>query len=417
MLLRYEIMDARYTEQYFKKRKTLSPKLIITSPPYHNLKNYDNKKNQLGYQQTYDNYITDVVNVLNQCFNVAAENSTLWLVVDTIRENGELKPLPFDIIGKLTNAKCWTLRDIIIWNKKKNIPWHAKGRFKNSFEYILFFSKGSEYKFDIDKIRELGDYKKWFKSYPERYSSKGQAPSNIWEFNSPLRGWGNGYQKHLCPFPFELIERIISLATNEKDLVFDPFVGSGSVLAIANLMNRKAIGFDLSTNYKEAFEKEVKIGAKKYFEKSEKESEKKKKALGEFKKENIKLRKVKAAIELSTLINKKYKDQSNRFFVLTNGKQKELNLYFVADNLSKDKSLVAIIEKLKKHALQEYKLKTNIHIVSSKKFSNEIDVNKKLYLYSPEKFHQHDGKLKIFEILNGQGDSQKIYSDLLLSIS
>ena len=187
MLLRYEIIDARHTELYFKKRKTLSPKLIITSPPYHNLKNYDNKKNQLGYQQTYDNYLTDVVNVLNQCFIIAAENSTLWLVVDTIRKNGELKPLPFDIIGKLINDKSWTLRDIIIWNKKKNIPWHAKGRFKNSFEYTLFFSKGSEYKFDIDKIRELGEYKKWFKSYPERYSSKGQAPSNIWEFNSPLR--------------------------------------------------------------------------------------------------------------------------------------------------------------------------------------------------------------------------------------
>src|SRR3972149_7160596 len=143
MLLRYELIDARHTELYFKKRKALSPKLIITSPPYHNIKNYDNKKKQLGYHQSYDNYLTDVVNVLVQCFNVAAENSTLWLVVDTIRKNGELKPLPFDIIGKLTNTKSWTLRDIIIWNKKKNIPWHAKGRFKNSFEYILFFSKGS----------------------------------------------------------------------------------------------------------------------------------------------------------------------------------------------------------------------------------------------------------------------------------
>ena len=214
-----------------------------------------------------------------------------------------------------------------------------------------------------------------------------------------------------------MIERIISLASNEKDLVFDPFVGSGSVLAIANLMKRRAIGFDLSINYKEAFEKEVKIGAKKYFEKSEMESEKKKKALGEFKKENIKLRKIKAAVELSSLINQKYKDQSHRFFALTNGKQKELNLYFVADNISKDESLVEIIEMLKKHVLKEYKLKTNIHTVSSKKFINEIEANKKLFVYSPEKFHQHDGNLKVFEILNGHGDSQKIYSDMLLSIS
>ncbi|MCX6174966.1 MAG: site-specific DNA-methyltransferase [Ignavibacteriales bacterium] len=417
MLLRYEIIDARHTELYFKKRKPLSPKLIITSPPYHNLKNYDNKKNQMGYKQTYDNYLIDVINVLKQCFSIAAKNSTLWLVVDTIRKQGELKPLPFDIINKLSDSKSWKLRDIIIWNKKKNIPWHAKGRFKNSFEYILFFSKGSEYKFNIDKIRELGEYKKWFKSYPERYSSKGQAPSNIWEFNSPLRGWGKGYQKHLCPFPFELIERIISLATNEKDLVFDPFVGSGSVLAIANLMNRKAIGFDLSTNYRKAFEKEVKVGAKKFFEKSEKESVKNKKALGEFKKENIKLRKVKAAVELSSFINKKYINQSNRFFVLTNGKQKELNLYFVTDNIKQDKSLILMIETLKKRALQEYKLKTNIHILSSKKFSEENNINKKLYLYAPEKIHQYEGKLKIFEIMNGKGDSKKIYSDLPLSIS
>lgn len=417
MLLRYETLDARMTLTYFKEKKTLSPKLILTSPPYHDLKNYDDKKKQIGFNQTYHDYLKDVIDVLNQCYKIAADNSTLWLVVDTIRKKGELIPLPFDIIGTLGESKTWTLRDLIIWNKKKNVPWHKKGRFKNTFEYILFFSKGNDFQFDIDKIRELGDYKKWFKSYPERYSSKGQAPSNIWEFNSPLRGWGNGYQKHLCPFPFELIERIISLTTTEKDVVFDPFAGSGSVLAIANLMKRRAIGFDLSVNYKKAFEKEVKIGAQKFFEKNEKEIELKKKALGEFKKENIKLRKLKAALKFSAFLNEKYKDQSNRFFVLESKKQKEIDLYFVADNISNEKFLDVVFEELKKHVLSEYKLKTNVFVLSSRKFCNKIDINRKLYLYSPEKFHQHEGKLKVFEILNGYGDSQKIYSNMSLSIS
>lgn len=269
----YNIGDSRDIYNILKKNKSKKPNLIITSPPYYDIKNYENKKKQIGYGQNFSEYKNDIVNIFQQCYNYSSKNATFWLIMDNIRRDGELIPLSFELINKMNKEKkhTWKLKDIIIWSKQKNIPWHHKGILKNHFEFILFLTKNGNYKFNIDKMREVADLKKWWISYPERYNPNGKVPTNIWEFNSPIRGWGNGCQKHFCPFPFQLVERIISLSTDQGDLVLDPFAGSGSVLAIANQMGRNSIGFDINTSYKKKFEQEVLPGAERYWKKRKKD--------------------------------------------------------------------------------------------------------------------------------------------------
>jgi hypothetical protein len=92
-------------------------------------------------------------------------------------------------------------------------------------------------------------------NYPERYNPRGKVPTNIWEMVTPTQGsWGDGNIDHPAPFPPEMVERIISLTTDKDDVVFDPFAGSGTVLAQAEAMERLPIGFELSETYSEMYQ-------------------------------------------------------------------------------------------------------------------------------------------------------------------
>src|SRR5207253_1419630 len=143
----------------------------------------------------------------------------------------------------------WLLKDIIIWNKTRTLPWSGHGQFRRIFEYILFFAKTSAFKYHVDRIKEPDDLKEWWVKYPERYSPKGKVPSSIWTFPIPVQGsFSRSNFRHFCPFPSSLIERILLLTTDLGDCVFDPFAGSGVVLAQAKAMGRRFIGCDVNKN-------------------------------------------------------------------------------------------------------------------------------------------------------------------------
>jgi DNA modification methylase len=282
------------------------PRAIITSPPYFDIKNYGHTDNQIGIGQTYPSYINDVAKILQNCYELSARNASLWLIVDTIRKGGLTHTIPFDVAAAFSemNDKSWELRDVVIWNKVKGVPWNTKSNFKNMFEYILFFSKTRKYKFRTELVRDILDLKKWWLTYPERYNPKGKAPTNIWEFAIPMRGWPNGCQNHLCPFPFSLVERILSISTDAGDTVLDPFAGSGSVLAVAKSMNRKAIGIDINREYKRRYQEEVLPGAIKYWERRKKELASMKDRLKDFRIINNRLRKLKMAVKIISELQK-----------------------------------------------------------------------------------------------------------------
>jgi DNA modification methylase len=246
----YLCHDARNIERILEPE---SVQLTITSPPYFDTKDYEGSERQIGWRQTFEDYLADIEVVFKKLYEATRTDGSLWIVVDTYRREGGLKLLPLRIMDTLEEVG-WIPQDVILWDKVKNLPYSRRGQFRDNFEYILFLSKGSKFKYYIDRIRELHNLKKWWVKYPERYHPKGKAPSNIWRINIPNQGaWSNSSIQHLCPFPPRLVERIIQLSTDEDDLIFDPFAGSGVVLAQANCMNRKFVGCDINKKYRARF--------------------------------------------------------------------------------------------------------------------------------------------------------------------
>ncbi|MDL0122390.1 DNA-methyltransferase [Halobacterium salinarum] len=268
----------------------------VTSPPYFDLKEYGSAdETEVGQHGSYVEYLDELREIFEDVYSITKEDGSLWVVVNTFRRNHELVQLPFDIARVCQNldqgmecSNCgstvlrgvevldeqgtacphcghtmssedsWILQDIVVWNKNKALPYTKEGRLRNVFEYVLCFSKSSEFALEMDRIREShpGNFKRWWADFPERYHPLGKLPENIWEFEPPTRGSFNGdvdVFDHPAAFPPGLIERILTLSTDPNDVVLDPFAGSGVTVAQAELMDRNGIGVELNEEYCEAY--------------------------------------------------------------------------------------------------------------------------------------------------------------------
>lgn len=414
-MIKYFVKDSRKLRDFLPNKTNLKPSCIITSPPYYDLKDYSQSSKQIGYLQSYDDYLNDVVDVLRQCYDVSNEKATLWLVVDTFKKNGEIVSLPTDINNKLKierKKSRWILNDIVIWYRSKNLPWHQKGNFKNEFEYILFFSKNKSYFFNIDQVREIVDYKKWWKTYPERYNPKGKPPSNFWDYTTPIRGWGNGKQNHLCPFPFPLIERIIKLATAKNDLILDPFAGSGTVLAMAKELGRSAIGLDINAHYKKLFEEEVLRGAKDYWLKRKKELRVIESNVHKFSSLNENLRKIKASKSIIYEACKK-SDKSIAFLYFPKIKKNNAVLFFVSNNTFQNGEIIDF--NIVKKILKSYKVQVQVEEISKTKFFKEFS-STKFYSYLANKIYSFEDELEYDKVNSRKNHTDILYSNLKLQL-
>ena len=222
----------------------------ITSPPYFDMKDYG-VDGQIGFGQSYQEYLDDLTKIFDQIRKHTCDDGTLWIIIDTFKRNGDIVLLPFDIAERLKGVG-WHLQNIIIWKKDKTVPWASSGFVQRKFEYILFFSKNNEYKSYGDRVRifDQSKLKEWWVRYPERYNPKGKALDEVWDFPIPVQGsWGKEYIKHFCPLPKEMVSTMISISTDEGDLVCDPFAGTGTVLAQAAYMKRGYIGVELNPSY------------------------------------------------------------------------------------------------------------------------------------------------------------------------
>lgn len=233
--------------------------LIVTSPPYWDMKQYGEVE-QTGFKQTYEEYLDDIEQTFATLYDLSKDTATLYVNSDTLKRDGKIIRLPDDIAKRLENIG-WIHKDILIWNKGKTLPWSHKGQMRNTFEYIHMFVKSEDYKYYIERIKTVDELKEWWVDYPERYSPEGKVPGNIWEFNIPTQGsWGSKKDfgdkefKHACPFPPEMMARLIKLSSDEGDVVFDPYAGTGVLLATAENLNRRYLGLDTNPGYKEIFE-------------------------------------------------------------------------------------------------------------------------------------------------------------------
>lgn len=279
------------TDAFAEEELTGAVDVVITSPPYHDKKDYGvDEERQVGLGDSYATYLNDIRKVFNQTYDLTSESGTLWIVVNTFKQDQRVVRLPFDIAdicenlpgydtcpncettlqkrretGRLVCENCgnevdplaesWRLQDIIVWDKGRARPWSGDGQFRNVSEYILCFSKApTGFDFDLDAVRIANpDEFEWWLKYPERYHPRGKTPTSIWEFTTPTQGsWGDDLD-HPAPFPPALVERIVKLTTDPGDIVFDPFAGTGTVLAQAEAMGRRPLGLEIHEEYVDSY--------------------------------------------------------------------------------------------------------------------------------------------------------------------
>jgi len=286
----------------------------ITSPPYFDMKDYGTD-NQVGYGQTYYDYLSDLQSIFQDILQITEEDGTLWIIIDTFKKDNQVVALPFDLSDKLKEIG-WLLQDIIIWKKDKTVPWSNNGFVQKKFEYILFFSKSSKFKSNKNSVRvyDTSQLKRWWVKYPERYNPKGKALDEVWEFPIPIQGsWGEQYIRHFCPLPKEMVATMIQISTDEDDIILDPFAGSGTVLSQSTYMKRNYIGFELNPDYIQMFKDYL----AKTFEKNREEYElfNANQDQDSFEKTILELRSLKYARLLATNIEKELKISDFKIFV------------------------------------------------------------------------------------------------------
>ena len=237
------------------KLKDNSVDLIITSPPYNVWKVYEKRKKLDNYLEPYKEFAKVLFKKLSN------KGSVCWQVWNYV-EDWEVFPL--DIYYYNIFKEAWfKLRNRIIWHFGHWL--HAKNRFSWRYETILRFTKTDDYTFNLDDVRVPSKYPwklhyKWPKKWLPSWNPLWKNPSDFWktieeDWNSLI--WeipnvkSNHPEKttHPCQFPVELVQRCIMALTNEKDLVFDPFLWVGSTIIGAVLKNRKWLGFEYDKSY------------------------------------------------------------------------------------------------------------------------------------------------------------------------
>lgn len=235
---------------------------IITSPPYWNLKRYgDEVEGEIGHGQVLEDYLDDMEQVFQGCYDAANDSGVMWVIADTLRyptrtsREYELLPLP-NLLAEVAQKVGWRFHDVVVWRKNKTLPYSGDRKLRNLIEYILLLTKSRDFKHRPFRLAERHQPNaEWLAGWPERYHPLGRNPSNIWEIDIPTQGiWAHADHLHFCPLPAELVRRCIDLTSDPGDTVFDPFGGIGTVSAQAEAMGRVGIGIELNPRFVEIFE-------------------------------------------------------------------------------------------------------------------------------------------------------------------
>lgn len=240
-----------------------SVSLILSSPPYNIGKSYERGmfKSLEAYRVWMDKFVGKLLK------KVKPDGHICWQVGNYVRD-GALVPLDYLFFPMFDKRGCF-LRNRIIW--RYNFGLHAQRRLSGRYETLLWFSRSSDYEFNLDPIRvpQLYPGKRHSKGKGERAGQPsgnplGKNPSDFWEFDPSVAFDGkpvwdipnvkaNHPEKteHPCQFPNELADRCILAMTSEGDLVLDPFAGAGTTVVCAEGRGRVGVGFELDASYAE----------------------------------------------------------------------------------------------------------------------------------------------------------------------
>ena len=261
--------DCRDTLKQFDEKA----RCCVTSPPYYGLRDYGGESNQIGLEQTPEEYIQEMVNVFRLVRDNLTDDGTLWLNIGDSyynyrpgkgqalnkqsvsntkqdlpdqcnRRANKLEGLKEkDLIGIpwmlafALRADGWYLRQDIIWSKGNPMPESVRDRCTKSHEYIFLLSKSQNYYFDVDTIKEQSRRKR-----------------SVWNVNvKPNK------QAHFATYPPELITPCILAGSEENDIVLDPFMGSGTTAMVARSLGRYYIGCELHEEYNNLIQERVPV--------------------------------------------------------------------------------------------------------------------------------------------------------------
>ncbi len=233
--------------------KSNSVDLVVTSPPYDELRDYKN-------DSVWD--FNTFKKIARQLYRVIKDGGVVvWVVGDSVvKGNKSLssfkQALYFQQIG-------FNMFDVIIYEKAGTAPPH-KNRYFNAFEYMFVLSKGNPKTINLleDKPNKWANHST-FGNVTRREQDGTLTPkgrkvvkpfgvrTNIWRYNN-----GKGFStkdkiayEHPAIFPEKLVQDHIISWSNEGDIVLDPFCGSGTVAKVASLLNRQWVGIEISSEY------------------------------------------------------------------------------------------------------------------------------------------------------------------------
>ena len=255
---------------------------IVTSPPYYGLRDYQ-VNDQIGLEQTPQEYVDNIVQVFRECRRILRDDGTAWLNLgDSYAGSGKGRKVndiddlkPKDLIGIpwmvafALRDDGWYLRQDIIWHKPNPMPESVKDRCTKAHEYVFLLSKLPNYYYDYEAVLEpysqnsrpsevytgkaTKDYSSALAQNPSdtkrrilesMANGNGRNRRSVWTvITSPYRG------AHYATFPPKLIEPMILAGCPAGGIVLDPFVGSGTTIMVANHLGRKGIGLDLNFKY------------------------------------------------------------------------------------------------------------------------------------------------------------------------
>jgi modification methylase len=226
--------------------------LIVTSPPYWNIKPYERGVGQLGLIDGFDAFLDELDRVWQHCLRVLVPGGRLVVVTGDVllsrRAYGRHVVFPLHA-GIQEHARRLGFDNLapIIWYKIGNAalevenggrflgkPYEPNGIIKNDIEYILFQRKPGGYRQPSLAARLLSvipseSHSAWFRQ--------------VWDIR------GASTRDHPAPFPVTLVERLVRMYSFVGDVVLDPFLGSGTTSVAAGTWGRNSIGVEVEPSY------------------------------------------------------------------------------------------------------------------------------------------------------------------------
>ncbi len=238
--------DSRCMQELHDK----SVHLVITSPPYWQLKDYGSDE-QIGFNDSYESYINNLNLVWKECYRILNNGCRLCVNIgDQFARSvyyGRYKVIPIRTeIIKFCESIGFDYMGAIIWQKKTttnttggasimgSYPFPRNGILSIDYEFILLFKKLGVPEKPEKKVKELSTMtKEEWKVYF----------SGHWNFG------GAKQDGHIAVFPEELPKRLIKMFSFAGDTVLDPFLGSGTTTLAAKNINRNSVGYEINSEF------------------------------------------------------------------------------------------------------------------------------------------------------------------------